>query len=220
MELTMFQRLQELPLFQGLNMDDMNEIVTKVRLDFQQQSEEDTIVLQTSYCKKLIFILKGTARVEYIDPDNRFRLSEYIEAPQVLEPQSLFGMSQKYQRTYICQTVCQTLTIDRSQFLSVMMNYPIVKTNMLNFICNKLQRTNLKLTHISHENADIKFRQMLQNYSINPRGKKQIYATMDSLADMFCETRLNVSKMLKTLKDEGLITQERKAITILDLEKL
>ncbi len=216
----MFQRLQELPLFQGLNMEDMNEIVAKVRLDFQQQPEEETIALQTNYCKKLVFVLKGTVRVEYIDPDNRFRLSEYIEAPQVLEPQSLFGMSQKYRRTYICQTVCQTLTIDRSQFLSVMMNYPIVKTNMLNLICNKLQRFEQKLMNVSHENADTKFRQLLKNYSINPRGKKQIYATMDSLADMFCETRLNVSKMLKTLNDEGLITQERKAITVLDLEKL
>lgn len=220
MELTMFQRLQELPLFQGLNMDDMSEIVTKVRLDFQQQPEEDTMALQMSYCKKMIFVLKGTVRVEYIDPANRFRFSEYIEAPCVLEPQSLFGMSQKYKRTYICETVCQTLTIDRSQFLGVMMNYQIVKANMLNLICNKLQRTTSKLEAVCHENADVKFRQFLVNYSINPRGTKHLYATMDALAEIFCETRLNVSKTLRALKEQELITQERKSFTIKALENL
>lgn len=216
----MFQRLQELPLFQGLNMNDMNEIVTKVRFDFQQLTEEETIALQTSYCKKLIFVLKGTVRVEYIDQQNRFRFAEYLDAPLAIEPQSMFGMSQKYRRTYICETACQTLSIDRSQFLGVMMNYQIVKTNMLNLICNKLQRAESKIIELSHENAEVKFRQLLYLYSIKPRGKKHLYATMEQLADMFCETRLNVSKMLKNLKNNGLITQERKAFTIIDLEKL
>lgn len=220
MELTMFPKLQELPLFQGLNMNDMSEIVTKVRLDFKQLSEEETIALQSSYCKKMVFVLKGKIRVEYIDPSNRFRFSEYIDAPTVIEPQNLFGMSQKYKRTYICQTPCQTLTIDRNQFLGVMMNYPIVKANMLNYICNKLQRTEQKIVEISHADAESKFRQLIHNYSINPRGKKHLYATMDALAEMFCETRLNVSKMLKTFKEQGLIAQERKAFTILDIDKI
>lgn len=216
----MFQRLQELPLFQGLNMDDMNEIVSKVRFDFQQQSDEDNIALQQSNCKKLIFILKGTVRVEYIDPESRFRFSEYIKAPTVIEPYSMFGMVQKYERTYIADTPCQTLTIDRSQFLSVMMNNPIVKTNMLNLICTKLQKSVKSSTNISHEDADTKFRQFIRNYSINPRGKKNLYTTMDTLADMFCETRLNVSRMLKSLKEQNLINQERKSFTILALENL
>lgn len=220
MELTMYQRLQELPLFQGLNMNDMNEIVTKMRLDFQQLPEEETIALQTLHCKKLVFILKGKVRVEYLDPSNRFRFTEYIDAPNVLEPQNLFGMSQKYQRSYICDSDCQTLTIDRSQFLGVMMNYPIIKTNMLNFICNQLQRSNAKIVNISHKDAEDKFRQLIHNYSINPHGKKHLYASMDALAAMFCETRLNVSKMLKSLKQQGLISQERKAFTIIELDNL
>ena len=220
MELTIFQRLQELPLLQGLNMNDMNEIVTKVRLDFQQLAEYETIALQMSYCKKLIFVLKGTVRVEYIDPENRFRFVEYVEAPTVIEPQSMFGMNQKYERTYVCETVCQTLAIDRSQFISIMLNYNIIKANTLNYISNKLQRINRKVVTLSHEDAYQKFCQLIRFYSIVPHGKKHLYATMDQLADMFCETRLNVSKMLKSLKDKGIIEQERKTFTILDIDKL
>lgn len=216
----MYQRLQELPLFQGLNMHDMDEIVSKVRFDFQQLPEEETIALQTSYCKKLVFVLKGKVRVEYIDPANRFRFTEYVDAPTVLEPQNLFGMTQRYQRTYICQEMCHTLTIDRNQFLGVMMNYAIIKTNMLNFICNRLQRTTAKLVNISHENADTKFRQLILNYSTTPRGTKHLYATMDSLAEMFCETRLNVSRVLKSLKEQGIISQGRKSFTILDIDRI
>lgn len=220
MELTMFQRLQELPLLQGLNMDSMSAIVSKVRLDFQQQDEEDTIALQMTHCRSLIFILRGTVRVEYIDPESRFRFTEYLDAPFVIEPQSMFGMNQKFQRSYICETSCQTMTIERSQFLNVMMDYPIVKANMLNLICNTLQRTTQKLININHQDAKSKFKQLITNYSINPHGRKQLLTTMDTLADMFCETRLNVSKMLKAYKDEGLITQERKSFTIIELDNL
>ncbi len=216
----MFQRLQELPLFQGLNFNDMNEIVTKVRLDFQQQSEDDTIALQMTSCKKLVFVLKGTVRVEYIDPENRFRFTEFLEAPLVLEPQSMFGMCQKYSRTYICHTVCQTLAIERQQFLSVMMNFPIVKTNMLNLISNLLQRQTNKLENMTHINAEAKLKQFINLYSTVPKGKKQLNTTMDILAEIFSETRLNVSRALKKLKDEGLIKQERKVFTILALENL
>lgn len=216
----MFQRLQELPLLQGLNMDSMSDIVSKVRLDFQQQSEEETIALQMTLCRRLVFILKGKVRVEYIDPQNRFRFTEYISAPTVIEPYSMFGMNQKFQRTYICETVCQTLSIERNHFLNVMMNYPIVKTNMLNLICNTLQRTTQKLTNVNHEDAHSKFKQLIYSYSLNPHGQKNLITTMDTLAEMFSETRLNVSKMLKDLKEKGLMTQERKSFTIIELDNL
>lgn len=220
MELTMFQRLQELPLLQGLNMENMSDIVSKVRLDFQQMVEEDTIALQMTQCRRLVFILKGTVRIEYIDPQNRFRFTEYAEAPFVVEPHNMFGMNQKYQRTYICQTPCQTLTIERTQFLNVLMNYSIIKTNTLNLICNTLQRTTQKLINVDHTDAQSKFVQLIHTYSTNPHGKKNIIITMDTLAEMFCETRLNVSRMLKAYKEKGIITQERKSFTIIELDNL
>lgn len=216
----MFQRLQELPLFQGLNMTDMNEIVSKVRMDFQQFSEEETLALQGAHCRQLIFVLKGSVRVEYVDAENRFRFIEYLNPPLLIEPQNLFGMWQKYKRSYLCETPCQTLTIERSQFLSIMMNFPIVKANMLNHICNLLQHSQKNLENISHKDADIKFRQFVRNMSLTPLGKKHLYSTMETLSDIFCETRLNVSKVLKNLKEQELITQERKAYTILDITKL
>lgn len=220
MELTMFQRLQELPLFQGLNMNDMSEIVEKVRFDFQQFGDDEVIALQNTRCKQLIFILKGNVRVEYIDPNNRFRFNEHLEAPIVLEPQSMFGMTQNYQRSYICENDCQTLSIERAQFLSVMMNYPIVKLNALNLMCNLLQRSNKKLENISHKDAHSKLIQFLHIYSTTQKGQKELLTTMDTLAEMFEETRLNVSRALKQLNEEGLITQGRKSFTILALENL
>ena len=216
----MFQRLQELPLFQGLNLDDVSEIVAKVRFDFQQLSDNEEIVGQDSSCKQLIFVLKGDVNVEYIDPDRRYRFTEKVSAPIAIEPQNMFGMTQKYQRTYTCISSCQTLTIERAQFLSVMMNYPIVKINALNMVCNLLQRANKRLDTISHESADVKLVQFLRNNSLYPKGEKQLYTTMESLAEIFSETRLNVSRALKRLNQKGLMKQERKAFTILAIENL
>ena len=220
MELTMFQRLQELPLLQGLSTDELNEIVTKVRLDFQQQEKGETIASQMSSCKQLVFVLKGTMRVEFVDSKKQFRFCEYLEAPLIIEPYSLFGLNQKYRRTYTCQTDCQTLAISRSQFLGIMLDHHIVKTNTLNLICNELQHLASKLEGVSHADIYTKFRQLVLNRSLYPRGSKQIFATMDTLADMLDETRLNVSRLLKSLNQQGLLIQERKFFTIPDVSKL
>jgi CRP-like cAMP-binding protein len=51
-------------------------------------------------------------------------------------------------------------------------------------------------------------------------GTKRIQIKMERLAELLCETRLNVSKALNELKDEGYIELQRKEIIVPSLKKL
>ena len=56
MEITMYDTLLQLPLFQGLCKNDFTNIIGKVKLHFRKYNADDIIVEQGAPCTKLIFL--------------------------------------------------------------------------------------------------------------------------------------------------------------------
>ena len=59
MEITMYDTLLQLPLFQGLCKNDFTNIIGKVKLHFRKYNADDIIVEQGAPCTQLIFLLNG-----------------------------------------------------------------------------------------------------------------------------------------------------------------
>ena len=121
MELTMFERLLQLPLFQGLTTQEISDVMSHVRLDFVNYHRGDEIVMQGESCRKLIYIISGEVMAEHRNNDLHFTLTEYLSDLKVIEPYNLFGMYQTYSRTYAFTTEGSTLTIDKHVMLTHLM---------------------------------------------------------------------------------------------------
>jgi hypothetical protein len=65
-----------------------------------------------------------------------------------------------------------------------------------------------------------RFTKFVADRAVKPAGRKEMWIDMPTLADELLTTRLNVSRMLNKLADEGLICISRKKIIIPQLEKL
>ena len=57
MEITMYDTLLQLPLFQGLCKNDFTSILGKVKLHFRKYNADEIIVEQGEPCTELIFLL-------------------------------------------------------------------------------------------------------------------------------------------------------------------
>ena len=139
MELTMFERMLQLPLLQGLTPQEMSEVMAHVRLDFVNYQSGDEIAMQDAPCRNLIYVINGELMEEYRDPQYRFTLKEDLPQVKVIEPYNMFGMFQKYSRTYLFKTDGITLNIDKQVMLTRLMANTIVKINLLNITCNRYQ---------------------------------------------------------------------------------
>ena len=137
MELTMFERLLQLPLFQGMTVQEVSDVMSHVRLDFANYHQGDEIVMQGESCKKLIYIISGEVMAEYRNTNLQFILTESLPDLKVIEPYNLFGMYQTYSRTYTFATDGSTLAIDKHVMLNQLMTSNIVKINFMNIVCNK-----------------------------------------------------------------------------------
>ena len=220
MELTMFERLLQLPLFQGMTTQEVSDVMSHVRLDFVNYHRGDEIVMQGESCKKLIYIISGEVMAEHKNADHSFTLTEQLPDLKVLEPYNLFGMYQTYSRTYTFTTEGSTLAIDKQVMLNQLLTNTIAKINLMNIVCNKYQQTQQLLSNYPDDSVRHKIVKFVLTHSISPRGQKNIQIKMTDLANIIHETRLNVSIVLNEMQEQGLITMQRGCFIINDLQTL
>lgn len=220
MEITMYDTLLQLPLFQGLCKNDFTNIIGKVRLHFRKYNAEDIIVEQGEPCDQLIFLLNGEVISQATDEQHSYSLFETFGSPFVIEPYSLFGMQTRYTATYKARTETNIVTIDKSFVLAELNNYEIFRLNYLNILSNRAQVANDKLWNSYAGSIQDKIVNFILLRSMRPDGEKVLKIKMEDLANLIDETRINVSKVLNDLQEKKLIQLTRKEIYIPALEKL
>lgn len=220
MEHSMYDNLLQLPLFQGLCKDDFTTIIEKVKFHFLNYKENDIIRNQGDTCNQLVFLLSGEITQKVANEEEGYTLSETLHAPHIIEPYSLFGMDTRYTATYLAKTDATLLTIDKAYVYTELNNYEIFRLNYLNILSNRIQVSHKKLwsNHLSSLNE--KFVYFLLDRCLKPQGDKVLNITMEDLARIVNETRINVSRMLNDMHQQGLIQLKRKEIYIPALEKL
>ena len=217
----MYDNLLLLPLFQGLSKNDFTTILEKVRFHFLTFQEGETFIRQGETCQQLCFLLSGKAVARTMVEEPAYTLSETIDAPTIIEPQSLFGMQPKYTATYQAQTQVKVLTIDKSYIFSELNKHEIFQLNFLNILSNRAQTANQKLWNAYVGSLNEKVIQFIALRSQNPiGGEKMLKITMEDWANLIDETRINLSRLLNELQDKGLIQLKRREFFIPDFEKL
>ena len=220
MEITMYDTLLQLPLFQGLCKDDFTNIIEKVKFHFHHFKAGETLLAQGETCNRLVFLLDGTISSHTLNPEQNYHLTEIHHGPFIIEPYSLFGMQTTFMATYKAHTDARLLTIDKSFILSDLNHYEIFRINYLNMLSNRCQYTANKLCNIHIGTLNGKFVDFFRHRCIRPEGEKNLRITMEDLANIIGETRINVSKLLNDLQAKGLLQLRRREIFIPALEKL
>ena len=220
MEPSLFSTLMTLPLFQGMSIDSLTEIVTKTPLLFKKIVEGNTIVEQENHCDSLIFLLKGKIKILAKSSTNAIKIEEIATAPAILQAESLFGLRTRYTHSFIAKTNVQLLIIGKQAITKQLLDYDIFRFNLLNMLCTKIQTSNVLLWNKPSKHPEKNFVHFLKSHCVYPAGEKRIYSKMTALASELGETRLTVSQMLHFLEKNKLVEIKRGSIVIPSLETL
>ena len=220
METSMYDTLLQLPLFQGLCKDDFTSIIEKVKFHFHHIEAGKKIFAQGETCKQLAFLLEGEVSSLTLSENHNYQLTEIHQGLAAIEPYSLFGMQTVYTATYKAHTRVKLLTIDKAFVLSDLSNFEIFRINFLNLLSNRCQTTSYKLRNSRTGNIKEKLADFFVLRCAKPQGEKTLRITMEDLAGLINETRINVSRLLNELQEKGVIQLRRKEIAVPALEKL
>lgn len=216
----MYENLLRLPYFQGISKTDLTTILDKVKLEFFRYSDGESIISLGEKCDNIVILIKGEIKAESIAPDGTFRIVENHAAPYPIEPQTLFGPSTSYSRNYYAKGDTDILVINKSYFFSELCKHEIFTINLLNMVSSKAQGAYKRIWQNTPSSIEGRIIHFIALRAETTTGEKRVTIKMERLATELCEARINISRALNHLQDEGLVTLSRKEIHIPDFSKL
>lgn len=213
----MFDTLLLLPLFQGLTIEDLTEIIEKAKLNFVKHKPKALFIESEQPCKDLTFVLRGTFSKTTTEKDGLYSVIETIEGPYLIEPQSLYGMTTHYTSSYTAIDEVHTVSISKAFINTLLMQYDIFRINYINIVCNRSQTLNNYIWSTIDNSLDARIAHFINIHCERKSGEKTIKIKMDDLANILNDTRTNISRILNNLQNKGVVELRRGEIFIFDL---
>lgn len=216
----LYDTLLSLPLFLGLSRNDLHHAAGITKFDFQKIKEGELIVGEGECCQHLFFLLTGDVNVITDADDHGYRIEEDITAPEIFQPERIFGLSQRFTHTYIARNNCSVMRLEKQDVLKLSQEFAIFRINLLNLISAQTQKMNRRLLSVPPKSLDERIIRFFETHCTRPAGEKIFYIKMNRIAEELNDSRLDISRALNRLKAGELLSLNRGRIHIPALEKL
>lgn len=200
--------------------DDLTLLIGHTKLDFRKAASQSIIAKADEPCRQLLFLLDGELQVEGAAPNRHYIITETMHAPMAIQPERLFGLEQHYSRTFTAIAPCSILSISKQEVLRLLEDHMIFRFNLLNITAACAHRHERRLWQLPVSKIEQRIIRFITARCIRPAGEKHVKIKMSDLAQELGCNRLEVSKALHTLQDEGLLSLSRNYIHIPLLEDL
>lgn len=218
--LQIYEKLLLFPLFQGMSRDDLEQVAGHTRFGFSKIKAGSTVVTEGDDCRQLYFMINGSLRVETIADDRGYTVEEQLEAPVILQPEVVFGYTQRYTHTYIAQTDANFITVGKDEVLRLSEDFLVFRLNLLNMFATQTQKTSRLLWQHVPDSLEDRIVRFFAQHCLYPAGPKVFHILMNRLADELNDSRLNVSRALNTMQGQGKIVLRRGRVEIPLMERL
>lgn len=214
------ERLLHNPLFKGTSHEELINHFEGLSYQTKCFKKGDIIALQGEICNRLIIILKGSARGEMVDDSGRLIKIEDIAAPRALAPLFLFGTESRFPVEVTANEEIEVIQISKESVLKLFQRNERFLENYLNTSANYAKILSDKLFFLSFRSIKQKIASYLLRLPSTDDGKVVMDRSQQELSDYFGVSRPSLARELSHMQNEGLITVDRKQITILNKEKL
>lgn len=217
-----YDALLALPLFTGMSLSELRNIISKTKVDFGKSAKGKTIIKSGQRCGKLIFIISGQVMSTATAEGRLYSVGETLNAPMAIEPQAVFGRFQEYTRTVKAVTETSMMTIDKNEIFKLISHYLIIRINFVNIFATKLQKMDQALWRkpYAEDELELKISDFIRVHCATPVGEKQIHIKMQTLAEILNTKRIYISEALNAMQARGLVSLSRGKIEVPELKNL
>ena len=205
----MYERLLSLPLFLGMSQSDLHEVAAYTPLAFSTYSAGQAIVVVDTPCDALTFLIQGHAESRMESDDHQWTVAERHHAPYLHQPEHLFGWHQRYTRSLQALDTCHVLRIKKSDVDHLVRQFQTVRFNLLNLLSTRSQRLSRQVRRVPAESIEGKLFRWLEEVSDHPQSVKVLHIKQVYLARLLGESRLNLSRCLHAMEEEGKLALAR-----------
>ena len=225
----LYDILLSLPLFLGMSRNDLHEAAGKTRFDFLKVSEGEAIEKDGERWLSLYYLLTREIIFFFVfffflydndADDHGYNIEEDISAPEIFQPERIFGLNQRFTHTYIAKTDCSIMRLEKQEVLKLSELFEIFRINLLNYISAQTQKMSRRALRVPPRNIEELIIRFFEARCVRPGGEKTFRIKMTRMAKELNDSRLDISKALNNLEAQGLLRLQRERIFIPALEKL
>ena len=212
--MTLYDKLLNLPLLQGLSYDDLRDVVAHSKFNFIKRGSDETIVAEGAPASHLIFVLRGSVMVSHRAADGSYSVMEELNGPLMLGLDRLFGFDQTHGGEIRSLTNCSLLMLSKPDILQLADKYFIVRINIMNRLATNAQKLEATVWQRYPDTILHRMQRFFRIHCRYPAGRKVFRIKMQVLADEVHESRIKVSRQLNSWQRSGLIVLRRERIEL------
>ncbi|MDP3433791.1 MAG: Crp/Fnr family transcriptional regulator [Bacteroidota bacterium] len=208
------------PIFRGISPEGLQELFRQIHYQVKSYQKNDLITLAGEICDRLLIIQEGSVKAEMNDYSGKTIKIEDMSAPWPLATAFLFGKENRFPVTVSATSDVEMVSIPKPEFVKLLQMSSLILNNYLNTISTRAQFLSQKLKFLSFKTI----RQKIAHYLLEKAGERlqtvEVPQSQEQLAEMFGVTRPSLARTLGEMVQEGLIETQRKAIKILDKDRM
>ena len=209
------------PLFREITPERLFADQEEISFHTRSYKKGEILAQQGAVCNRLVILTKGSVRGEMIDYSGRLIKVEDIAAPRAIAPLFLFGEENRYPVEVTANEPTEVIELPKPSVLSLFRKNEQFLENYMNLSANYARTLSDKLFFMSFKTI----RQKIASYLLRLyKQQQQLHITLDrsqqELSDYFGVSRPSLARELAHMQEDGLLTADRKQITILQKEEL
>lgn len=212
-----FDRLLELPLFQGVSRTSLEKVVETTPFHFVKYKSGERIAQEGEPCGHIRFVLNGTVKIICSSKELKVGISHHLEAPNVVCPDCLFGLYSNYIYDVFAATDCSLLQFPKDEYLKLIKHDDVFVINILNYLSRNFQTTQFAVLRLADFGVEQRLAMVLNHFTTqNARNITITYRQRDLTRLLGCR-RTALMRTLEKLREMGLVeTPDATTITIND----
>lgn len=213
--------LTQTPLFRAVQSDELENILSELRISESVFKKGDILALQDEPCNRLIILLSGSVKGEMTDPSGKVVKVEDIYAPSPLAILFLFGQNNQFPVQITAREDVTALVIPKQSILRMLNMNEAILNNYLDISADFAWRLSQKLHFMSFRTIRQKLAMYLLNLSkLSNSNDVTLDRSKSALAEYFGVSRQSLERELTNMQADKLIINNKKEIQIIDKNKL
>ena len=217
---SMYETLLGLPLFAGVSRQKISEIVGKNKFHFLKYTDGETIVTAGEPCTHIKSIITGKARLSIANATNRFKISQTLEAPDVICPEFFFGKTTHYPCEAKADGDVGIMQIDKTDYLRIINADPVFLFNYLNLLSMNAQLSVEGVLALTSGNLEQRIIYWIIALTQNNGKNIVLDCRHKDMYTVFGVPRQSLIAALNNMQDKGLIEYTPQEIHVIDRRRL
>lgn len=220
MTTSMFELLMDLPLFKGVSINTISQVVGEAKFHFLKYPSAEVIIREREACTHLTFVISGSVRLTTVNANGRFAVGQTLKAPAVISPDFLYGKVTSYPCTVTAIDNVSILKISKSDYARILTTDPVFLFNYLNMLSVNAQKSVEGI--LSLTTGEIDERVAFWIIALTQPGSTDIKLTCRTrdLCSLFGVPRGTFNAGLESMKERGLLEYNNNELVITDRNEL